>query len=211
MSEPVLWDLDAHTGAKHRVLRAYLDAWIPVMAQQGLKVHARKSDAPRLLLVDGFAGPGRYATGEQGSPLIMLDALLSHSGFDRFGEVVFTFLFVEQDRRRVARLRAELAALGDLPSNVSIFVEEGAFETSAAGSLDPLSLHPDLDGGNGRSVFMPALPAGMVSFTVLLVILGDRLERCQRQRTKREDRRLQFLQATGQPPRRRHRCDKKHE
>jgi hypothetical protein len=29
--------------------------------------------------------------------------------------------------------------------------------------------------------------------------LGDRLERCQRQRTKREDRRLQVLQAMGQP------------
>lgn len=52
MTEPVLWDLDAHTAAKHRVLRAYLDAWIPVMAQQGLKVHARRSDTPRLLLVD---------------------------------------------------------------------------------------------------------------------------------------------------------------
>jgi hypothetical protein len=30
--------------------------------------------------------------------------------------------------------------------------------------------------------------------------LGDRSERCQRQRTKREDRRLQVLRATGQTP-----------
>lgn len=30
MSDPILWDRDPHTAAKHRVLRAYLDGWIPV-------------------------------------------------------------------------------------------------------------------------------------------------------------------------------------
>ena len=40
MADPGLWDLDDHTRAKHRVLRAYLDAWIPVMAHQALKVRA---------------------------------------------------------------------------------------------------------------------------------------------------------------------------
>ncbi len=79
MIEPVLWNLDDHTRAKHRVLRAYLDAWIPIMAQQALKVRAQTLGAPRLLLVDGFAGPGRYATGEPGSPLIMLNALRDHA------------------------------------------------------------------------------------------------------------------------------------
>jgi hypothetical protein len=56
MTEPVLWNLAAHTAAKHRVLRAYLDGWIPLMAQQGLRMRAVTSGSPRLLLVDGFAG-----------------------------------------------------------------------------------------------------------------------------------------------------------
>lgn len=68
MSEPVLWPLDDHTRAKHRVLAAYLAAWLPVMGQQAKRFRGRK-DPPRLLVVDGFAGPGRYETGEDGEQL----------------------------------------------------------------------------------------------------------------------------------------------
>jgi three-Cys-motif partner protein len=127
MPEPVLWPLDAHTRAKHRVLRAYLDAWIPVMAQQALKVQAMMIEKPRLLLVDGFAGPGRYATGEPGSPLIMLDALLEHSAFSKLGDVRFLYLFIEHDARRVAHLQGEIDKL-DLPANVAVGIEHGEFE-----------------------------------------------------------------------------------
>jgi three-Cys-motif partner protein len=130
MIEPILWDRDPHTAAKHRVLRSYLDGWIPVMAQQALRMRQYAVGAPRLLLVDGFAGPGRYATEEPGSPLIMLDALLSHSAFDRFGDAQFNFLFIEDDKRRVDHLRAEVEALRPLPSNVSVQIEHGLFETT---------------------------------------------------------------------------------
>ena len=71
------------------------------MGQQAAKVVGQPSDRPRLLLVDGFAGPGRYATGEQGSPLIMLEALIEHDAFDRMGAVDFLYLFIEHDPRRV--------------------------------------------------------------------------------------------------------------
>jgi len=132
--EPILWNLEPHTAAKHRVLRAYLDAWIPVMAQQALAVHRFSSEPSRLLLVDGFAGPGRYSSGEPGSPLIMLDALRSHSAFERLGGVSFVFLFIEHDERRVEHLRSEVASLGTLPANVSVHIEHGEFE-SVFGSL----------------------------------------------------------------------------
>lgn len=112
MTEPVLWDQEPHTAAKHRVLRAYLDGWIPVMAQQALITRAFRAESPRLLLVDGFAGPGRYATGEPGSPLQMLDALLTHAGRERFVGVQFIYLFIERDRRRFDHLTSEIAALG---------------------------------------------------------------------------------------------------
>lgn len=57
-----LWDADAHTLAKHGILREYLEAWLPIMSRRN----------PSLLLIDGFAGPvgippGPWAT-RYGSP-----------------------------------------------------------------------------------------------------------------------------------------------
>ncbi|HEX2160475.1 MAG TPA: three-Cys-motif partner protein TcmP [Thermoleophilaceae bacterium] len=138
MTEPVLWNLDSHTAAKHRVLRSYLDGWIPVMAQQAQRVRSYGGE-PRLLMIDGFAGPGRYATGQEGSPLIMLDALLSHKAFPRLADVQFFFFFIEHDGRRVDRLRDEVASLGQLPRNVSVEIAHGEFETTLGSLIDPIT------------------------------------------------------------------------
>jgi three-Cys-motif partner protein len=136
MAEPTLWDREAHTAAKHRVLRAYVDGWIPVMAQQALRVQHMNLGSPRLLLVDGFAGPGRYRTGEDGSPLIMLKALLEHSGLDRWNDVTFIFLFIEQDERRFEHLEQELRALEPFPRNVSVHPRHGDFATTFGAIVD---------------------------------------------------------------------------
>lgn len=136
MTEPVLWDQEPHTAAKHRILRSYLDGWISVMAQQAIRVSKRGGGEPRLLLVDGFAGPGRYATGEPGSPLIMIDAVTFHSAFDRLADVAFNFLFIEHDDRRVAHLRKEISALGELPPNVSTRIEPGEYESTFGRLMD---------------------------------------------------------------------------
>ena len=136
MTESVLWNLEPHTAAKHRVLRAYIDAWIPVMAQQALLARQFSTERPRLLFVDGFAGPGRYTGGEPGSPLIMVDALLSHSALGRFDGVDFLFLFIEHDERRVEHLKREVGALGELPRNVSVSIEHGEFEQTFGSLLD---------------------------------------------------------------------------
>jgi three-Cys-motif partner protein len=106
------------------------------MAQQALHMRHQMMGEPRLLLVDGFAGPGRYATGEPGSPLIMLDAVLSHSAFQRMTGVRFIFLFIEHDRRRIDRLHDEVAALGPLPGNVAVHIEHGEFETTFGSVVD---------------------------------------------------------------------------
>lgn len=141
VSEPVLWNLDDHTAAKHLVLRKYLDGWIAVMAQQTLNTAGYRLAPPRLLLVDGFAGPGRYATGQPGSPLLMLDALLSHSGIGRWDSVQFIYLFIEHDGRRVERLRREVAGLGALPKNVTVLIEHGEFEPTFGRMLDETTNH----------------------------------------------------------------------
>jgi hypothetical protein len=46
-----IWSAEPHTFAKHRVLRRYLDAWIPIMGQS-------YSGRGRVIVIDGFAGFG---------------------------------------------------------------------------------------------------------------------------------------------------------
>jgi three-Cys-motif partner protein len=56
------WRLEAHTRAKHEILGRYLQAWTPILSASGL---------PHILYIDGFAGPGRYDGGEDGSPWLV--------------------------------------------------------------------------------------------------------------------------------------------
>jgi three-Cys-motif partner protein len=132
-----LWAREPHTAAKHQVLRAYMDGWLGVMANQALRMRRRVSGRPRLLLLDGFAGPGRYAGGEEGSPLIMLDSLLSHTSFGAWDDVDFEFLFIDHDAARVQHLTSEIEQLGSLPDNVLIRVEHGEFEAAFGTLVDP--------------------------------------------------------------------------
>src|SRR5947208_13207761 len=66
----------AHSLAKHRVLRAYLERYVSV-----LTANPRQKQF-KLTLVDGFAGGGKYLEAgsreeRPGSPMIMLQAMKS--------------------------------------------------------------------------------------------------------------------------------------
>jgi three-Cys-motif partner protein len=90
----------------------------------------------RLVLVDAFAGPGRYVDGEPGSPLILLDAYLKHSYRARMkSEVVY--LFIEERLDRVDHLRREIAKL-ELPANVKVQIEHGRYEAKFRSELEAL-------------------------------------------------------------------------
>src|SRR5688572_18089678 len=93
------WRLEPHTRAKHEILRRYLQAWTPILS---------KSGSPRILYIDGFAGPGRYAGGEDGSPVIALQAALRHR--ERIHSEI-CFLFIEEDRERAAMLEQIVAEI----------------------------------------------------------------------------------------------------
>lgn len=111
----ILWKLQRHTQAKHDILVGYLDAWIPILG----------SWAEHLVLIDGFAGPGRYIDGEPGSPLLMLDAYLRRSDRERL-KAQLHFVFIEADGRRFEHLKAELAKRKPQPK-VEITVLRGDF------------------------------------------------------------------------------------
>lgn len=96
--QETVWPLDDHTRGKHLVLRRYLDAWLPILG----------STHERVVFIDGFAGPGQYAGGEDGSPVIAIRSLSEHSARARIPAV--TFLFVEERSDRSAHLESVLRA-----------------------------------------------------------------------------------------------------
>jgi three-Cys-motif partner protein len=123
-----LWAMTRHTAAKHAILRKYLDAWLPIL---GGGRYARE----QLVLIDAFAGPGRYSTGEDGSPLLMIKALLEHSG-EIAAQV--NFYFIEENPDRIAHLRGEVAAL-DLPPSVTVETIAGSFDTEFPALIERLT------------------------------------------------------------------------
>ena len=117
-SKGTLWPMRRTTAAKHLILRKYLDAWIAIL---GGGRYAKE----HVVLIDAFAGPGRYSTGEDGSPLLMIKAYVEHSG-----EITANphFFFIEEDSARIAHLRGEVAAL-ELPESVTVEMIEGSFDS----------------------------------------------------------------------------------
>lgn len=115
------WPIEPHTQAKHEILRYYLGAWFPILASVYL----------RLLYIDGFAGPGEYSKGEDGSPIIALKVAKNHvlkhkltrPGMD------LIFLFIEKDKARCQNLERKIAELKpQLPSTFRIETYCASFE-----------------------------------------------------------------------------------
>ena len=124
-----VWPLEPHTRAKHEILRRYLEAWTAILGLGGFKTIA---------YVDGFAGPGVYDNGEDGSPIIALKAALKHK--DRISADL-KFLFVEKNTERAAQLRESVAA-HSLPKNFLVRIADGvSFEQGfRTHLLDPYKL-----------------------------------------------------------------------
>lgn len=131
------WDLAPHTAAKLNILGTYLRAWFPILS--------RGRNFDRIIYIDGFAGPGRYKQGEDGSPIVALKAALG--AIDGAGKLPFEFHFVERRRRMVGALNANIAHLREhrvIPSSVEIQVHAGLlFEDAYRQHIRPrLLAHP---------------------------------------------------------------------
>jgi len=147
------WTLEPHSEGKHEVLRHYLRAWFPILG----------STQSRILFIDGFAGPGRYLGGQEGSPLIALKVLRDHS--TRFKADV-KFSFIEKDVKRAACLREVIDDLKPtFPASCSVDVVPGAFDETMTGLLDEL----DAQGRRLAPAFVMVDPFG-VSGTPMAVL-----------------------------------------
>jgi three-Cys-motif partner protein len=126
------WKLEPHTEAKHRILRVYLQGWLPTISY-GLE--------QRVLVIDGFCGPGEYEGGEDGSPVIALNALKNHTGIDLSTTTKkFTFVFLDENDDRIDHLKdvAIPTRVGPLPSSVEVLVDGAEFAPTVSDILDNL-------------------------------------------------------------------------
>lgn len=151
----VLWPMGEHTPGKHMVLRAYLDAWLPIMGMKN----------PRIVFIDGFAGPGAYAGGEDGSPIIALKALREHTATGRIrAEVLHLFIEEEQPRaEHLSRLVTEMSAT--LPSNCKVGIETGNCVDALTRVLDRI----DSEGKQLAPCFVMLDPFGISGMPMSLI------------------------------------------
>lgn len=97
---------------------------MPILSQGGF---------PEVMYGDGFAGPGRYSRGEDGSPLIALRAALNRR--EQISATI-RFVFIEKDRER-ARMLEEVVGDVDESANFRVDVVGGeSFEVAFRKILD---------------------------------------------------------------------------
>jgi len=126
--DSTIWDLDDHTNAKHEILRNYLGGWFPILARW----------SGRIIFIDGFAGPGIYSRGEEGSPVIALRTASEHIlKPHQWAEI--NFLFIEKDKKRAAILKKILnEKFPKFPNEINYTVISDEFEPTIQGLLEEL-------------------------------------------------------------------------
>lgn len=125
--DSVTWPIEPHTSVKHVILEEYLKAWFPIVSNW----------SKRILYLDGFAGPGSYSNGEDGSPVIAIRTATQHPLGKNFNEIQFAF--IEKDPARAQHLKQILnQKFPSLPSNLQYEVVGSEFAPTLESALDDL-------------------------------------------------------------------------
>jgi three-Cys-motif partner protein len=164
----VPWQVEPHTLAKHEIIRKYVNAWVPIMSL------ARNR---KIGIIDGFSGPGECLDKNgavlDGSPLIMLRALLDHPQREKMlAQTEFLYLFVDTDPRCKTHLEeVALPKLGPRPDGVSIECTLEPFDKRVRAIFDKL----DEEGKNAVPMFVLVDPFGFagVPFDLIARILDN--------------------------------------
>jgi three-Cys-motif partner protein len=156
-----IWSLDAHTLAKHEILKRYLQCWFPIL----------NTYHGRIIYIDGFCGPGRYSKGEIGSPIIALDVAATHRKA-LGGEIVFWFIDEREDR--INHLKSELKGIS-IPSHFKVHAESGDFREK----LEALLNRIDQDKQILAPTFVFIDPFGFAGIPFALVSRLLQKKRCE--------------------------------
>lgn len=152
---PTEWPITPHTIAKHQILEEYLKAWFPIIARW----------EKNIVYIDGFAGPGRYSSGEFGSPVIALNTIKNHTMLKSDHSV--NFLFIEEDKKRYSVLQQTLREefSSSLPSNIHYQTLDSDFE----GGLSPILNTLDEQNAKLAPTFAFIDPFGYSDFSMDLI------------------------------------------
>lgn len=90
-----------------------------------------------MVFVDGFAGPGEYQGGQDGSPVIALKTLRDHAARGRFRALV-SFLFIEENAEVLNHLRSVTAPLLEEMPQVSVQFIQGRFDGAISGMMQQI-------------------------------------------------------------------------
>lgn len=156
-----IWQIEQHTEAKHAIIRKYLDAWLPIITRWN----------GRVLYIDGFAGPGEYSGGKDGSPIIAIKAVLEHKANIK-SEI--KMLFIEADKDRYDHLKQKINSL-NIPSNIGIKPIYGKFDETLTDIFKYIDEH--------KSRLVPAFifidPFGFTGIPFTLIKRIMRNEKCE--------------------------------
>ncbi|MBL7148401.1 MAG: three-Cys-motif partner protein TcmP [Nanoarchaeota archaeon] len=140
--EYIIWPISPHTEMKHFILKKYLGAWLPIISRSN----------KRVIFIDGFAGPGEYKEGNDGSPIIALKALIDHK-LELLSE--FIFIFIEKEKDRCTHLEQVISKINKPEkANIKFNVKCGEFRDVITKILD------DLDGKRMAPTFLFIDPFG---------------------------------------------------
>lgn len=149
-----IWEKEPHTEAKHAILEEHLKGWFPVLS----RFHGR------VVYLDGFAGPGLYSKGEEGSPTVAIKTANEHVLKRKFGEI--SFVFIEKDKERAKTLEEVIKdRFPNLSKNLSYSILNGEFATNVESMLD----HLDKEGLKLAPTFAFLDPFGYSKFPMSVV------------------------------------------
>jgi three-Cys-motif partner protein len=142
---------EPHTEAKHKILDGYLKGWLPILGSANMKI----------IYLDGFAGPGEYEDGTDGSPIIALKLAMNHSLKDNriLKGTDIIFYFIDKNNEYCENLKKKIEEM-DLPESFKWHVECARFDEHLTDVLDQIE--------NAENIIAPTFafiphPAGETS------------------------------------------------
>jgi three-Cys-motif partner protein len=134
-SDPRKWDYKIQTRTKHALLGEYLKGWLPILGRPDAQQRPRT-----LHYIDGFAGRGRYNSGEEGSPIVAMRVLQNARDSSGLNTRVQASL-VEIDDENHAALEQEIHTIrtsNEFPA-ISVSMQRSDFQTESARVLGLIS------------------------------------------------------------------------